>query len=65
MRALKIICGIAVIVTTLHLGHGIHHFSHIAAREGMHGLALWAAEGAAAVVGIFSLIGGCLLFSRA
>jgi len=61
MRTLKIVCGIAVIVTTLHFAHGIHHFLR---HEPTAGALMWGMAGAAVVVGIFSFIGGCLLFRR-
>ena len=64
MRALKIICGLAVIVTTLHLAHGIHHFQAHSMQNGMHGIALWGSMALAVVTGILSLVGGVLLIVR-
>jgi len=61
MRPLKIVCGIAVIITTLHLSHGVHHFYSHNRHDGMHGLALFAAMGAAILMGLLSFVGGCLL----
>ena len=58
MRALKIICGIAVIITTLHLGHAVQHFYAHHVHNGMHDLALF---GAAILMGLLSLVGGFLL----
>jgi hypothetical protein len=64
MRALKIICGLAVIITTVHLAHGIHHFNAHAMQSGLHGIALWGSTALAVIIGVLSLIGGVLLIAK-
>lgn len=64
MRALKIICGLAVILTTVHLSHAIHHFHSHLAHDGHQGIALWGGTALVVVVGLLSLLGGVLLLKR-
>lgn len=58
MRILNILCGIAVLLLTLHFAHLLHHLSLHAAHIGPHS---WALMILAIIIGILSFIGGCLL----
>jgi hypothetical protein len=65
MRILNIVCGVAVILTTLHSAHLLqHHFWGDAPHDVVYSPAFWAGLAIVAVLGIFSLIGGCLLLKR-
>jgi len=63
MRALNIICGICVLLVSLHMVHGIEHFVHHSPAD-FHGATFFALliSGIAAL--IFSFVGGCLLIIR-
>ena len=65
MRILNILCGMAVLFTTLALAHLIHHHAGHASRSDFHSPAFLASFVAAVAVAILSLIGGCLLIRRA
>jgi hypothetical protein len=61
---LKVICGICVILVSLHLVHALHHFHGMAIHDGLSPAALWGGLALGALVGTFSLIGGILLLLR-
>jgi hypothetical protein len=65
MRVLNIVCGIAVLLTSLHFVHAIHHFLGAPPMELTHGAAYWSGFATAAVINVFSIIGGCRLLLRA
>ena len=65
MRALNILCGIAVLFTTLAFAHLFHHHFVHASDNDVHNPAFLAGMAVLVVVGILSFIGGCLLLRRA
>jgi hypothetical protein len=65
MRILNIVCGVSVVLTTLHSAHLLqHHFWGDAPPGVVHSPAFWAGLAVVAVMAIFSLIGGGLLLKR-
>lgn len=63
MRALNIVCGIAVLILSLHMVHAIHHFISYPPDEA-HGAAFFALLVAGIAIDILSFVGGCLLIFR-
>ena len=65
MRILNVLCGVSVLLVSLHLVHAVHHFLGAPPGELAGNAGYWGALTAAVVIGIFSFIGGCLLLRRA
>jgi hypothetical protein len=61
MRTLRILCGIAVLLLTLHFLHVLHHFFVESPHDSP---VFWAGMVTAVVVWILSFLGGCLLLRR-
>ena len=62
MRIVSIWSGLAVLFTTLAFGHLLHHY-FVNEGEAAHSPPFLAGMIIGGIVGIFSLIGGCLLLS--
>lgn len=62
MRALSVVCGIAVLLNALHFVHAIHHFL---AMEPVHGPGVWAGTVFAILVDLLCFAGGFLLIRSA
>jgi hypothetical protein len=63
MRALNMVCGIAVLILSLHMVHAIHHFiSH--PPDEAHGAVFFCVLVAGIAIGVLSFIGGILLVKR-
>gem|GEM_PF-6068778 len=63
MRIVSILSGLAVLFTTLAFGHLMHRY-FVNAGEAAHSPPFLAGMAIGIVVGIFSLIGACLLLRR-
>ena len=65
MRILNIISGIAVLFTTLAFAHLLHHhFFFAASHDDAHNPVFLAGMALGVIIGILSLVGGCLLLRR-
>jgi len=64
MRILNFVCGVAVLVMTLHFTHLLHHFLLHNSDPSARTLAFWAGFSGAILMGVLSFLGGCLLLRR-
>lgn len=65
MRILNVVSGIAVLFTTLAFAHLLHHhFFYAATHDDAHNPVFLAGMLLLMIVGVLSLIGGCLLLRR-
>jgi hypothetical protein len=58
MQILKILSGVAVLLTALHFAHAIHHFYSV---DPMHGFGFWSGLLLAVIIDILTFWGGYLL----
>ena len=65
MRALNVVCGLAVLLTTLHLAHAIHHFYTHSSPQDLQSPIYWLGMAVAGIMGVLSLVGGVLLLAQA
>jgi hypothetical protein len=63
LRILNILSGLAVLFTTLAFAHLLHHY-YAYAGDAAHSPPFLAGIAFGILVGIFSLIGGCVLLKR-
>ncbi|HEY1271908.1 MAG TPA: hypothetical protein VGF08_07980 [Terriglobales bacterium] len=64
MRTVRIVSAVAIFLNSLHLVHAAHHFLSNSPPEEVQSPFFWAGIALAAVVGVFSFIGGILLLKR-
>ena len=64
MRTVNVLSGVAVLLTTLAFAHLVDHFVSHSPAEFRSAFWFWPSFGLAALIGIFSLVGGCLLLRR-
>ncbi|HEX4486524.1 MAG TPA: hypothetical protein VH088_09680 [Terriglobales bacterium] len=65
MRILNVVCGICVLLISVHMVHAVHHFLGAAPDEFSGSVAYWGGLTAAVVIDAFAFAGGCLLIRRA
>lgn len=64
MRMLNVLCGIAVLLTTLAYAHLLHHYFMDTSAESSQNPVFWVLFSFGVGVGIFSFIGGAMLLRR-
>ena len=64
MRILSVLCGIAVLLISLHFAHALHRFYSQASPQDLQSPFFWAGMVLAVIVGTVAAIGGCLLLLR-